>query len=63
MAVMVSVSYLTRAPDYEKITGLTFATITDEQRAESRRSWGAIDVVASCLVIGAIVLAYLYFRG
>ena len=60
---MVVVSFMTRAPDYEKISGLTFGTITDEHRAESRRSWGLLDVAASALVLLAILAAYLYFTG
>jgi SSS family solute:Na+ symporter len=63
MAVMIVVSYLTREPDYEKISGLTYGTVTPEQRAESRRSWNMLDVIASFAVIGAILAAYLYFNG
>jgi SSS family solute:Na+ symporter len=61
--VMVAVSYATRAPDYERISGLTFGTITLQQRAESRESWSAVDVIASGIVLVAILVAYLYFRG
>ena len=61
--VMVAVSYLTKAPDYEKISGLTYGTITDEQRLATRTSWALRDVLASLIVLGAIVAAYLYFTG
>ena len=61
--VMVVVSYLTPAPQEERLRGLTFGTLTDEQRRESRASWSSLDVVASCLVMVAILAAYLYFRG
>ncbi|MBN1393590.1 MAG: sodium:solute symporter [Pirellulales bacterium] len=63
IGVMVLVSYLTRAPDYEQISGLTFGTLSDEQRRRSRHSWGAGDVIASAAVLAAIVAAYLYFTG
>ncbi|MBU4398139.1 MAG: Na+/glucose cotransporter, partial [Planctomycetes bacterium] len=63
MAVMVAVSYLTKAPDYEQISGLTFGTLSDDQRQRSRHSWGAGDVIASAAVLAAIVAAYLYFTG
>ena len=39
VAVMVAVSYLTEPPSYERISGLTYATVTDEHRAQSRTSW------------------------
>ncbi|MCI0335286.1 MAG: sodium:solute symporter [Planctomycetes bacterium] len=62
-AVMVGVSYATRAPSKAKLSGLTYGTLTDEQRRESRASWSAVDVIATALVLVAILAAYLYFRG
>jgi SSS family solute:Na+ symporter len=61
--VMVVVSYATAEPDYERMKGLTFATATDEDRAGTRASWGAPEVLASLVVLAFILGAYLYFRG
>jgi SSS family solute:Na+ symporter len=61
--VMVVVSYMTREPDYGAIKGLTFATVTAEDTAESRASWDWREVAASGLVVACILGAYLYFRG
>ncbi len=61
--VMIVVSYATRPPDYESISGLTLGTVTDEHRRASRSSWGTGDVVASLGVLVAILAAYLYFSG
>ncbi len=63
VVVMVVVSYATPIPAYERISGLTFATVTDEHRAESRASWDRRDVLGSAAVLILILLAYLYFRG
>ena len=63
VAVMVIVSYLTKAPDYEKISGLTYGTVTNEHRTESRASWSALDVVTSAIVIFLIITVYIYFTG
>jgi len=63
VAVMVMVSHATEEPDYSKMSGLTFETVTDEQRSESRRSWGWRDIAASATVLLAILAAYLYFTG
>jgi SSS family solute:Na+ symporter len=63
VAVMYLVSYLTKVPDYEKISGLTFGTLTADQRTQSRGSWGWGEVLASLGVLAAIAAAYLYFRG
>jgi solute:Na+ symporter, SSS family len=62
-AVLFLVSAITKAPDLEKISGLTYATVDEEHKAESRKSWGVIDIVASLAVLAAIVAAYIYFSG
>lgn len=63
IAVMVAVSYMTEAPAYGRLNGLTYGTLTDEDRKESRASWNQWDVIASIGVLVAILVAYLYFRG
>lgn len=63
MAVMYGVSYATEKPDEQKITGLTFGTVTPEQRQATRASWSKWDVVASVIVVLLIIAAYLYFTG
>jgi SSS family solute:Na+ symporter len=63
VVVMVAVSYLTEKSEYERISGLTYGTMTDEDRAITRQSWSTVDVVASLLVVVLIVAAYLYFTG
>jgi SSS family solute:Na+ symporter len=61
--VMVAVSYATASPPEEKIQGLTFGTLSEEDRRRSRSSWNWVDVVTSGLVLAAILAAYLYFTG
>ena len=61
--VMVGVSYATEAPAMEKLQGITYATITDEDRRKTRSSWDWRDVTASCAVVCVIIGAYLYFNG
>jgi SSS family solute:Na+ symporter len=61
--VMVAVSYLTSAPDYDRIKGLTFGTATAEDRRRTRESWSWGEVAASALVLACILAGYLYFRG
>jgi SSS family solute:Na+ symporter len=62
VVVMIVVSYLTEAPSYEKIKGLTYGTRTAEDRAKSRASWTYADIIASGVVLAIIAAAYLYFR-
>ena len=62
-AVAVLVSLATPAPDYATLTGLTFATASPADIAETRRSWDWRDVAGSAVVLTAILGVYLYFRG
>jgi SSS family solute:Na+ symporter len=63
VVVMFVVSYATEPPRVEQLTGLTYATITPEARAESRASWGRREVIGSGIVLLLILACYLYFRG
>ncbi|MEO1518276.1 MAG: sodium:solute symporter [Bacteroidota bacterium] len=61
--VMVAVSYATEAPAYERIKGLTFSTLSAEDRAETKASYTTFDIVASVFVVLLILIAYIYFSG
>ncbi len=61
--VMYVASYMTAPPAYEQLSGLTYGTLTAEDRAESRASWGWSDVALTVLVLVLILAAYLYFTG
>jgi SSS family solute:Na+ symporter len=63
VVVMIVVSHATTAPSAGQLTGLTYATITAEQRRESRRSWDRTDLVGSAVVLLLIAAAYVYFSG
>jgi SSS family solute:Na+ symporter len=63
VAVMVGVSYATAPPSEAQIAGLTYATVTEEQRRETRASWDGRDVLSSGIVLVLILIAYLYFNG
>ena len=62
-ATMIAVSYMTEAPQYDKIKGLTFGTAAEEDRLATRQSWDWRDVAASAFIVLCILGAYLYFRG
>ncbi len=61
--VMITVSYMTAPPPYEKINGLTYGTTTMEDKAKSRSSWTASDVVFSVVLMAIIIAIYVYFSG
>ena len=60
---MIGVSYMTEAPDYEKLKNLTFGTTTQEHRTESQASWSWREVATSVFVVAVILGGYLYFTG
>ena len=63
VAVLIVVSYATPPPADHQLKGLTYATVTSEQRYESRQSWNHWDVFNSAVVLLLITAAYLYFNG
>jgi SSS family solute:Na+ symporter len=63
VAVLIVVSYATPPPADHQLKGLTYATVTSDQRHESRRSWNYWDVLNSAVVLFLIAAAYLYFNG
>src|SRR3989449_3719414 len=63
VVVMFVVSYATAPPAPEQLAGLTYSTVTVEDRAQSRGSWDRWDVLASGVVLLLILAAYIYFRG
>jgi SSS family solute:Na+ symporter len=62
-AALIVVSYATRPPQETQLVGLTYATVTTEQRRASRASWTPADVLSSSVVLLLIVVAYVYFTG
>jgi len=63
VVVMIAVSYLTEPPSEERLRGLTYATVTAEQKRVTRASWDRRDVIGSAVVLLLILCAYLYFNG
>jgi len=60
---MIAVSYATAEPSYEQIRGLTFATLSNEEKAVDRATRSVGDIMMSGVVLVLIVIAYLYFTG
>lgn len=58
MVMMVVVSFFTPKPTAQQIEAITF---TDDYKALIRKSWSAVDVVASAGVVVFCILFYIYF--
>ena len=59
----VSTSLFTTAPDYKTIVGLSFGTLTDEQKQAHKDSYDTIDVLLSVLLVFLVVGILCYFTG
>lgn len=63
VVVCIGVSLATPAPSLEQIQGLTFGTLSAEQKAENRLSYNIWDIVFSLIVLGIVAWVMLTFTG
>ncbi len=61
--ICVTVSLLTERPREDQLVGLTYGTLTPEQKASNKNSYNMWDIVASLLVVAIIVGILCYFTG
>jgi SSS family solute:Na+ symporter len=61
IVVMVVVSLLTEKPSEAQLNGLTYRTTVAADRAQSRASWNARDLVLSLAILVVIVAIFAYF--
>ena len=61
IALLIGVSMFTKRASDEKLAGLTFASSTPEQRAETRTSWNKWDIINTAVILSVIVAFYIYF--
>lgn len=57
------VSLLTKQPDFEKIKGLTFGTLSAEDKAAARASYTISDIIVSVILVAIVISVLVYFRG
>ena len=61
--ICVGVSLISTLPNYSRIEGLSFGTMTHEMRHEFQNSFNRTDTILSVLLIGLVVSVLLYFTG
>lgn len=59
--VMIAVSMFTKAAPEAQLRGLTFGSVSAEDKAITRASWDKWDVVHSVIIVGITVAFYIYF--
>jgi SSS family solute:Na+ symporter len=61
IAIIVGASLTAPAPSAAQIEGLTYGSMTPEQKRENRESWDGRDVAASIGVMALVLGIYVYF--
>ena len=59
----VSVTLSTTEPEYSKIVGLSFGTLTKEQKLENKNSYEKVDLILSVILVIIVVVILNYFAG
>jgi SSS family solute:Na+ symporter len=59
--VIFAVSAVTPKASIEQITGLTYKSVTAQQSAEDRKTYGGWEIFHTCVVAGIVAAVYLYF--
>ena len=59
----ITVSILTSPPDYSKISGLSYGTLTVNHRKENSESYDTVDVILSIILIIIVVSILSYFTA
>jgi SSS family solute:Na+ symporter len=61
VVLIVAISYSTDPEPEEKLRGLTWTSISAQDRAANRASWNWKDVVGTSIVLGLVLGVYIYF--
>ncbi|MDB2491128.1 sodium:solute symporter [Flavobacteriaceae bacterium] len=59
--ICITVSLAFSPPDYKRIIGLSFGTLTEEQKAEHQNSYDTIDILLSIVLIILVIGILAYF--
>ena len=61
VALCISTSLLTSEPDYKKIQGLSYGTLTSSDKISSEKSYNSIDVVLSFVLVLIVIGILIFF--
>lgn len=63
LALCIGVSLATTPPDYKRIAGLSFGTLSEEDKAATKGSYDRIDVVLSVVLVILVIGILCYFTS
>ena len=59
--ILIVVSLFTPEPNLDKLQGLTFGTVTQEDKKLSQQSWANSDLIHSVVIVLILILILVYF--
>ena len=63
IVIAIGVSLATPAMPREKLVGLTFGTLSDEQKASRKNSYNWVDIITSLVVLAIVIYVMTTFNG
>ena len=63
VVLCISVSLATTPPDYKRISGLSFGTLTTGHKLENKGSYDTIDIVLSVVLVAIVIGILMYFTN
>ena len=63
VGLCIFVTLASNPPDYQLIKGLSFGTLSDEDKALARESYSRLDVFLSVLLLAIVIAILSYFTG
>jgi len=63
VALCIAVTLATSPPDYQRIKGLAFGTLTAEERSAERSSFTTMDIACSAIRVAIVIGILSYFTG
>jgi len=63
IALCTTVTLLTNPPDYNRIRGLSFGTLTSEDRALAKNNMTALDIIFSVILVVLVIGVLTFFTG
>ncbi len=61
VVLIIAISMATPPQDERQIQGLTFKSVSPEQKRANRESWSKADVIGTFVVLGLVLGIYIYF--
>jgi SSS family solute:Na+ symporter len=59
----ITVTLYTDEPDYTEIEGLSFGTLTAQNRAQFKKSYSTIDIILSVVLVFIVIGILMYFTS